>query len=69
MYKKYGYKIIFLIYQFGRQLRYSLLNSVFGVVSHCKHTPTCGTYMFQQIKKRGMFLGLVLGFKRVISCW
>lgn len=69
MYKKYGYKILFTIYQAARQIRYSLLKSVFGVVIHCKHSPTCGTYMFQQIEKKGTLRGLLLGLKRVLTCW
>lgn len=69
MYKKYGYNFLFFIYQAVRQLRYSLLKSVFGVVIHCKHNPTCGTYMFKQIKKRGLLIGAMLGIKRVVTCW
>ena len=69
MHKKYVYKTIFYAYQFLRQLRYSLLKSVFGIVVHCKHTPTCGTHMFKQIKKRGVIIGTLLGIKRVITCW
>lgn len=69
MYKKFGYKFLFLVYQIGRQIRYSLLESVFGIVIHCKHTPDCGTYMFQQIKKRGVVIGILKGCGRVITCW
>ena len=57
------------MYQIGRQIRYSLLKSVFGIVIHCKHTPTCGTYMFQQIKKRGAIIGILKGLKQVATCW
>lgn len=69
MYKKYGYKFLLYVYQAGRQIRYSLLKSVFGIVVHCKHTPTCGTHMFSQIKKRGVLIGLLLGIKRAATCW
>ncbi|MBP7700893.1 membrane protein insertion efficiency factor YidD [Candidatus Woesebacteria bacterium] len=50
-------------------MRYNLLRSVFGVVIHCKHSPTCGTYAFRQIQKRGIFIGGFRGLLRVITCW
>ncbi len=69
MYKKFGYKLFLLGYQVVRNIRYSLLSSVFGIVVHCKHEPTCGTNMFRQIEKKGFLTGFVVGMKRVLTCW
>ncbi len=34
----------------------------------CRYTPTCSTYMIQALKKWGIFKGLYLGIKRILSC-
>lgn len=62
-------KIVFRIYQVLRSLRYQLLFSVFGVVSHCNHKPTCGSYLIKQIEQRGLIVGGFMGARRVLKCW
>ena len=34
----------------------------------CRHTPTCSVYMIEALKEWGLFKGLYLGIRRVISC-
>lgn len=62
-------KIALQVYQFFRSIRYNLLKSGFGVVSHCKHSPTCGTYLIRQIDEKGLIIGLPKGIWRVLQCW
>ncbi|NCO11914.1 MAG: hypothetical protein COZ34_00390 [Candidatus Pacebacteria bacterium CG_4_10_14_3_um_filter_34_15] len=66
---KLQYKILLATYQFFRTVRYNLLRSAFGIVVHCKHSPTCGTYAFKQIKEKGILIGGIKGLKRILSCW
>lgn len=34
----------------------------------CRYEPTCSTYMIQALKTHGLFHGLFLGLKRILSC-
>lgn len=34
----------------------------------CKYRPTCSEYMLQAVVRFGVIKGLLLGFKRIISC-
>ncbi|MEJ6617391.1 MAG: membrane protein insertion efficiency factor YidD [Crocinitomicaceae bacterium] len=34
----------------------------------CRYTPTCSAYMIEAINKRGPFVGIYLGVKRIIRC-
>jgi putative membrane protein insertion efficiency factor len=34
----------------------------------CRYTPTCSNYMIQVLEKHGLFKGLWLGIKRILSC-
>lgn len=34
----------------------------------CKYSPTCSEYTKQAIKRYGVFKGLNMGIKRIISC-
>ncbi|MGK4567652.1 membrane protein insertion efficiency factor YidD [Flavobacterium sp. 3HN19-14] len=36
--------------------------------SACRYEPTCSTYMIQALQEHGLFKGLYLGTKRIISC-
>lgn len=36
--------------------------------SSCRFEPTCSTYMIQALQKHGLFYGLYLGTKRILSC-
>lgn len=61
--------LLFRVYQVLRSMRYSVLASVFGVTIHCKHTPTCGTYLFRAMKSEGIIKGGLKGLLRVVTCW
>lgn len=62
-------KILLYLQVFTKTLRVSLLQNTFGFTSHCKHTPTCGDYCFEMIRKHGVRKGLLLGISRLKSCW
>ncbi|MEO9257677.1 MAG: membrane protein insertion efficiency factor YidD [Crocinitomicaceae bacterium] len=34
----------------------------------CRYTPTCSAYAIEAIKVHGIFEGLYLGVKRILSC-
>ena len=34
----------------------------------CRFEPTCSAYMIQALEKHGLFYGLFLGIKRILSC-
>jgi uncharacterized protein len=34
----------------------------------CRFEPTCSVYMYQAIQKKGIFLGVYLGTKRLLKC-
>ncbi|KKQ66913.1 MAG: hypothetical protein US86_C0002G0030 [Candidatus Daviesbacteria bacterium GW2011_GWA2_38_24] len=34
----------------------------------CKYSPSCSEYTKQQIIKKGVFKGLLLGTRRILSC-
>lgn len=34
----------------------------------CRYTPSCSTYMFDAIKRFGVFKGIILGTKRIFRC-
>ena len=36
--------------------------------SACRYEPTCSTYMIQALQIHGLFKGLYLGTKRILSC-
>lgn len=36
--------------------------------SSCRFDPTCSVYMIQALEKHGLFYGLFLGIKRILSC-
>jgi len=64
-----SHRIIVLVLALSKSLRITLLSSVFGFVSHCKHYPTCGDYCVQMIEEKGLVKGLPVGLKRLICCW
>lgn len=35
----------------------------------CRYSPTCSEYTYQQVRKHGTIRGLLLGLKRVLSCY
>jgi len=36
--------------------------------SACRFEPTCSSYMIEALQKHGVFNGLFLGTKRILSC-
>ena len=40
----------------------------FALPCSCRFHPTCSHYMIDALKKRGLFWGFVLGFKRIMRC-
>ena len=34
----------------------------------CRHTPTCSAYTIEALKEWGLFKGLYLGVRRILSC-
>lgn len=34
----------------------------------CRYTPTCSAYMITALQTHGVFKGLYLGIKRILSC-
>lgn len=56
------------LYQSVKPLIDSLYMTLFGVVSQCKHTPSCSEYAIDAIKHHGTIAGLILGGKRILSC-
>lgn len=61
-------KIVFVLYQVIRSTRYSVLQSVFGYVSHCPQAPTCGTFFIQEVENNGIIVGGYRGIKRALFC-
>lgn len=47
----------------------SLLFSVFGYASVCRHRPSCSRYALKVIRERGTISGLFLAIGRILSCW
>lgn len=57
------------LYTFSKVLRSILLISGFGIISSCKHTPTCGEYLLNAIAHEGWLIGGFKGVKRIITCY
>lgn len=36
--------------------------------SNCRYTPTCSEYAIEALRKHGIFKGVWLAFKRILSC-
>lgn len=34
----------------------------------CRYAPTCSEYMVQALEKKGLFVGLALGLRRILRC-
>jgi len=44
----------------------SFLQKTFGV--SCRFFPTCSDYTYEAVELHGAFIGLILGFKRILRC-
>ena len=57
-----------LIFPFLMLVRfYQVAISPFTPAS-CRFEPTCSSYMLEALKTHGLFNGLFLGIKRILSC-
>ena len=36
--------------------------------SSCRYHPTCSNYFIESLKEQGLFKGIFLGVKRILSC-
>ena len=36
--------------------------------NHCRFTPTCSQYAIEAVQQRGVIMGLLLGFYRILRC-
>lgn len=61
-------KSVFWLYQVLRNIRYGILLSAFGTVSHCQQQPRCGTFFMQQFQQRGLLQALWVSIPRVLMC-
>ena len=43
-----------------------LLSPLLG--DNCRYFPTCSDYSIESLQKHGLFKGLLLSFKRILSC-
>ncbi len=62
-------QVIIYFYQLLAEFKHTLLVSVFGYSSYCKHQPSCSQYMLYQLKKDDTIRGLWRGMKRILTCW
>lgn len=60
--------LLIKVYQRARPALDRITLSVFGVVSECKHSPSCSEFTVEQIRRHGTIAGVVKGAKRIISC-
>lgn len=67
MFKNLVLKLI-LFYKNWLSFDTGLLNFVVGSVRVCRHSPTCSAYAYLSIKRFGVFRGLALTFRRVVTC-
>ena len=44
----------------------SMISPLLG--DNCRFEPTCSAYMVESIKKRGVLIGLLKGFYRILRC-
>ncbi len=56
------------IIKFYRNIVSPILHRALGVQNACKFTPTCSEYMLEAVEKYGVFKGVMMGTKRVMSC-
>jgi putative component of membrane protein insertase Oxa1/YidC/SpoIIIJ protein YidD len=56
------------VYQRVKPFVDAMYMSIFGVVSPCKHAPSCSAFTIEAIRDHGTIAGLILGGKRILSC-
>lgn len=62
-------KILILVYKALGAFKHTILISIFGISSRCKHQPTCSQYFYQQLAEHGTIDGLWAATKRLLTCW
>ncbi len=62
------FQAIFFLYQVLRQVRYGILMSSFGFVSHCQQNPTCGSFFLLQCRRVGLLRAAWVTVPRVLLC-
>lgn len=67
MFKTFFLKLI-RAYQKSWFFRSSLLKNLFLSDAACRFQPTCSEYLYQAVRKYGIFKGSWLGLKRIIRC-
>lgn len=61
--------LLFQLYSLTALVRQQVLVTIFGYKSECKHTPTCSRYTRDMIRQKGFAVGIVLGARRLATCW
>ena len=57
--------LIFIIIYIIKFYKY-FISPLFG--NSCRYLPSCSEYMVEALKTHGVFKGLLLGSKRIVSC-
>ena len=57
--------VIFIIIYIIKFYKY-FISPLFG--NSCRYLPSCSEYMVEALKTHGVFKGLLLGSKRIVSC-
>lgn len=62
-------KVVIFLHTVSQSFRHMFILSGTGIISYCKHSPTCSEYALQKIKQDGIVLGTIKGVWRVLQCW
>lgn len=62
----YPLKYINYIFIFPIRIYQYTLSPLLG--NNCRHQPSCSAYTVEAIQKRGPFMGIWLGIKRISKC-
>lgn len=60
--------IVWGVYRASVAIRKSALLSAFGFVSECKHTPSCGQNLVEQLSTNGLRSGTVKAVVQLLTC-
>ncbi|MEA2056403.1 MAG: membrane protein insertion efficiency factor YidD [Patescibacteria group bacterium] len=62
-------KVISKSYLFLTNLKTLFLKGNFGVLTICKHNPSCGEYFLETLDKEGFLKAFFKGAFRILTCW
>lgn len=62
-------KIIAKSYFFITNAKQLFLKGNLGIVTDCKHNPSCGKYFLIILEKEGIFKAILKGSVRILTCW